>query len=125
MAAQLRWLIAHGDVDADDRPALDHVAAQLERMAAPAPAAEGELAKLWRERQDAIAACDAAPEGLEPEDDPAWHRYVAADEAIRAAQPMTSPGSLSKCGRSRTASRSATGPTTSTSLAASLISSRR
>jgi hypothetical protein len=44
MAAQLRWLVAHSDVAAADRPALEHVAAQLEAMAKSSPA--GELADL-------------------------------------------------------------------------------
>jgi hypothetical protein len=48
------------------------------------------LAELWRERQEAYDAPN--DDDLELEDDPAWHRYMAADAAIRAARPMTLAG---------------------------------
>ena len=41
-----------------------------------------DLAALWRQRQEAYAAVNSA---LEPENDPAWQHYVAADAAIRVA----------------------------------------
>lgn len=44
-----------------------------------------DLASLWRERQQAGAEHEES--GLEPEGDPAWQRYTAADRAIRAARP--------------------------------------
>ena len=49
------------------------------------------ISDLWRERQAAIAQCEVTDDE-DPVEGTAWTRYIAADEAIRAARPITIAG---------------------------------
>ena len=49
------------------------------------------ISDLWRERQAAIAQCEVTDDE-DPVEGTAWTRHIAADEAIRAARPITIAG---------------------------------
>ena len=49
------------------------------------------ISDLWRERQAAIAQFEVTDDE-DPVEGTAWTRYIAADEAIRAARPTTIAG---------------------------------
>ena len=49
------------------------------------------ISDLWRERQAAIAEFEVNDDE-DPVEGTAWMRYMAADEAIRAARPITIAG---------------------------------
>lgn len=88
---QLRWYLEEIGGGIDDEPMLMHIAAQLEAIGAPRPMPGGDLANLWRQRQQAFAEY-ASFDDESAKKDVAHDRLCEIDDQIRAARPTDLAG---------------------------------